>query len=112
MGPERRRKARQINDLETGKQLIAAKAALPHGQFSYLIYNELPFSDSTVDRLMVIARHPVLSNSAHARNLPNHWTTLAELSRLPPKKVAAYIKDGTISPRWSAARPNHWSCES
>jgi hypothetical protein len=83
--------------VETGKQLNAAKDDLPHGEFSYMIYNELPFSDSTAERLMAIARHKVLSKSAHVRHLPAHWSTLYELSRLPAKKVAALIKDGTIS---------------
>jgi hypothetical protein len=85
--------------VETGKQLLEAKDDLSYGDFTQMIYNELPFSGSTADRLMKIAKHKVLSQSDHARNLPAHWTTLYELSRLPAKKVLALIEDGTISPK-------------
>ena len=84
--------------VETGKQLLAAQDDIPYGQFTHMLYNELPFSGSTAERLMAIAKHKVLSHSAHARSLPAHWTTLAELARLPDKKVLAFIEDGSISP--------------
>jgi hypothetical protein len=85
--------------VETGKQLIVAKDDIPYGEFHYMIHNELPFSGSTAERLMAIARHKILSQSAQARNLPAHWTTLAELSRLPPRRVVTLINDGSISPK-------------
>jgi hypothetical protein len=85
--------------IETGKQLNAAKADLPHGEFHYLVCNETPFHWSTADRLMAIARHPVLANFAHAQSLPSAWTTLYELSRLRPKRLLALIKDSTVSAR-------------
>jgi hypothetical protein len=85
--------------IETGKQLNAAKADLPHGEFQYLVHNETPFHWSTADRLMAISRHEVLSNFAHAQSLPAHWSTLYELSRLRPKRLLALIKDHTVSAR-------------
>ena len=84
--------------IETGKQLIAAKDDLGHGGFHELAPNGTRFGWATADRLMAIARHSVLSNSAHAQSLPAHWTTLYELSRLRAKRLLALIQDGTIHP--------------
>jgi hypothetical protein len=85
--------------VETGKHLSAAKADLPHGEFHNLIYNKVSFGWTTADRLMAIARHPVLANFAAAQSLPASWTTLYELSRLRPKRLLALIKDRTVTPK-------------
>jgi Protein of unknown function (DUF3102) len=52
--------------LETGRLLIEAKAALKHGEFKSMVQLKLPFNPGTAQRLMAIARHPVISNAAHA----------------------------------------------
>jgi hypothetical protein len=46
---------------------------------------------------MKIAKHPVLSNAAHAPFLPSSWSTLYELTKLPTKKLEAKLEDGTIT---------------
>ena len=45
-----------------GKQLLEAKATLPHGDFIKMCRRDLPFRERQAQRLMQIARHPVLSN--------------------------------------------------
>ena len=82
--------------VQTGRQLIRAKRALGAGAFLHMIETELPFSDRTAERLMAIARHPVLSDSTHASNLPPSWTTLYELSRLPAGKLRKLIEQERI----------------
>jgi hypothetical protein len=76
----------------------AAKRALPHGEFERMIEGSLPLSASTAQRLMSIARNPVLSDPAHVQLLPPCWGTLYVLSRWPPKFLLAMIADGTIGP--------------
>jgi Protein of unknown function (DUF3102) len=82
--------------VETGRELIEAKRALGPGAFMHMIETELPFSDRTAERLMAIARHPVLSDSTHASNLPPSWTTLYELSRLPAGKLRKLIEQERV----------------
>jgi hypothetical protein len=84
--------------LEVGRLLIAAKEALPHGQFGPMIKSELPFTESTAQRLMTIAADQRLSNPAHVQHLPPSWGTLYELTKLPDDEFEAKISDGTIRP--------------
>jgi hypothetical protein len=84
--------------VETGRQLIEAKRALDYGKFLDMIENDLPFSASTAERLMAIAKNTVLSDSAHAPKLPPSWTTLYELTKLPAQKLRSLIKNGSVHP--------------
>ena len=58
----------------------------------------LPFSQSTANRLMKIADHPVISNSAHWPNLPASWRTLYEISKHDPETVEDLLEAGKIKP--------------
>jgi hypothetical protein len=91
------------NIIDTGRLLIAAKDELKHGSFETMVQSELPFGPDTAQRLMVIARHPILSNAAHAPLLPPSWMTLYELTKLDDKlgdgTLQKKIKDGSITPR-------------
>jgi hypothetical protein len=87
-----------------GHQLLAAKAALPHGEFGRLFVEDrdpvatpLPFSQTVAERLMAIARHPVISKSANSPNLPGEWTTLHVLAKLPDAKLRWFLDAGAIS---------------
>lgn len=88
-----------------GHQLIAAKEACEHGEFMRLfkgsdnaVPSPVPFTLNTAERLMRVARHSVLSNSAHVQTLPQSWGTLYELSKLPDSHVLEGIKAGHITP--------------
>ena len=54
-----------------------------------MVRDDLPFGEDTAERLMAIVRHPVISNSAYARNLPAPWMTLYELTRSDPCRVSS-----------------------
>lgn len=84
--------------LETGRNLTHAKGGLEHGEWMQMTKSELPFSHSTANRLMAIAENPILSNCAHARNLPTSWMTLSELTKLEPKLLEKKIEAGEINP--------------
>jgi len=87
--------------LETGRLLIQAKAALPHGGFEIMVRDKLPFSKRTAERFIAIAENPQLSKATHASHLPASWTTLYELSRWSSEELAlglkhsAFINPGT-----------------
>ena len=83
---------------ETGRLLIEAKTALPHGDFGKMIEADLPFSAQSANKLMAIARDPKLSNPAHVRELPASWGTLYELTKLDTETFERRIKEGTIRP--------------
>jgi len=85
--------------LQTGEWILDAKNDLPHGEFEHMVQTKLAFGPSTARKLMTIARHPVLSNRAHAHVLPCSWDTLYQLAtKLPPEVLEAKIVDGVITP--------------
>jgi Protein of unknown function (DUF3102) len=86
------------NIIETGRLIAQAKNGLQHGEFMAMVETDLPFKVHTADRLMAIAANPVLSNCAHALNLPPSWMTLYQLTRLPERVLEEKIADGTINP--------------
>jgi hypothetical protein len=81
----------------TGTLLNEAKANVDHGDWLKLV-EELPFGEDTAQRLMAIARHPVISNTEHVRDLPPSWGTLYQLTRLPDDVLLARIEDHSIHP--------------
>lgn len=87
-----------------GRQLIAAKAACEHGEFLRLfkgdnaVTDPLPFTVNTAERLMAVARHPILSDSAHVQTLPQSWGTLYELTKVPDADLMAAIAARRITP--------------
>lgn len=80
----------------TGKLLITAKSVLDHGQMQQ-VYDALPFSARTGQRLAKIAAHPVLSNATHVSHLPASWGTLAELAKIDPLTLTDYINTGVVT---------------
>jgi hypothetical protein len=90
-----RRTAESI--IETGQLLLQCKAEMP-GHFMKIVRNHLDFGLDTAERLMAIARHPVLADSAVLRTLPRSYVTLATLAKLPEERVRALIEDRTITP--------------
>jgi hypothetical protein len=85
--------------IETGRLLNEAKRELPHGSFMEMIDHRLPFTPGTAERLMFIARNPIISDSAHGPNLPPSWHTLYVLAKLPPENLRAKIESGAIHPK-------------
>ena len=95
--------------LETGRHLIQAKEALPHGAFEIMVKVQLPFGARMAQMLMAIARSPVgqieqdssrylLSNANHGAFLPQHWRTLYDLSKLNQEELEAAFSRRLIKP--------------
>src|SRR5262245_54632011 len=76
------------NVIKAGKWLLKAEVELKkRGEFTRMIELDLPFGERVAQRLMAIARHPVLSDPTHESGLPRSYITLYELSKLPPPEV-------------------------
>lgn len=83
--------------VDVGKMLIAAKADLPHGEFTIMAEQDLPFKDiSTAQRLMKVANDSRLTNAAHVQLLPSSWGTLYELTKLDDDTWALALDRGLI----------------
>jgi len=63
----------------------------------------LPFGERTAQRLMLVARHPDLSDPTHGSHLPASWRTLDVLAQLPPGEVDRRIEAGEITPELDRA---------
>jgi len=89
--------------IETGNLLAQAKKDLEHGEWLPMIESDLPFETKTAQRLMIIARHPLIGNGAHAHHLPASWMTLYELTKMDKKlgegALEKRISDGKITPK-------------
>lgn len=85
--------------VETGRELIAAKESLRHGEWGRMFEDGLvPFGERSAQRLMGIASHVVLSNPTHVSFLPPSWGTLYELTKVPELDLKRALSDGTITP--------------
>jgi hypothetical protein len=78
---------------------------LKHGEWEQLfqgnpqaVSNPIPISVNTAQRLMAIARHPILSNPAHSQRLPRSWTTLYELTKVDAATLRESLGNGRIHP--------------
>ena len=60
--------------------------------------NKLPFREDTASRLIRIAEHPRLSDSATWRNLPLSYRALSELARLSTNAFDEGVKSRLIYP--------------
>jgi hypothetical protein len=80
-----------------GRELIAAKAELPHGGFGPLLA-ELELSRTTAQRFMRVAQHPAIANAARVPHLPAAIGTLDVLARLDEDELTGVIEAGEIGP--------------
>lgn len=94
--------ARSVDGIvAAGRELEAAKADLGHGNWLRMLEAHLPFSKSTAEYLMSIARNEALANSHHGGNLPASWRTLGELARIPAEQLEEAIEAGDVQPDMS-----------
>jgi Protein of unknown function (DUF3102) len=81
--------------IEAGRLLIEARERLDDGEWLKLV-DEIPFSSRTAQRLMAIARNPIVTT--HVSRLPPSWGTLYEMTRMPPATLREAIEAGKINP--------------
>lgn len=84
--------------IETGRLLVEAKDALPHGEFLSMVESDLPFSKQTAQQLMTIARDPRIQKHDSVMLLPPSWITLYELTQLDDDTFRRAVTAGVIRP--------------
>lgn len=88
--------------LAAGRELIQAKASLPHGSFGPLL-DTLGLQRQHAYRFMRVASHPVLSDVSPGIHLPSSVTVLDELTRWPDDELADALESGEIGPSTTRA---------
>jgi hypothetical protein len=61
--------------IQTGRELMAAKGRLEHGEWLKMIAGELPFQKRIAQYLMAIARDPFLQKRSNASLLPPDYAS-------------------------------------
>jgi hypothetical protein len=85
--------------IEVGRLLSKAKADLAHGEWGRIFDERLiPVSHRTANFYMVVASHPLVSNSKNFSNLPATVSTLYKLTKLPEPTLKHALADGLITP--------------
>ncbi len=83
--------------VKAGELLIRAKADLPHGQWGSMFENgKLSFSLRTAEILIQIARHATLRDPKYSSHLPQSWSVLHVLAKLPGEIIEREIGAGAI----------------
>jgi hypothetical protein len=87
--------------IATGHLLIRAHDDLIsiHGAWASMVRNDLPFGHATAQKLMAIARHPVLADYSHGNRLPASWTTLYQLALIDPSILNQLITSRQVNAR-------------
>lgn len=85
------------NIIAAGQELLAAKEALPHGQFGPLLA-ELGLSRQMANRFMRVATNDVIVNRSLVGGLPASVSVLDVLTQLDDDVLVEAIGDGRVSP--------------
>jgi len=84
--------------VEMGRALVEAKAALAHGEFTAMVEVDLGWNLSAAERLMAIARHPVISNPATLPSLPSGREVIYQLTQVSERTLTDAIREGAVHP--------------
>jgi N6-adenosine-specific RNA methylase IME4 len=79
-----------------GRQLMADKEELPHGEFQQMVRDDLEFSPMTARMIMIVTRSERLQNVISDNVLPGSYNTLYLLTRLDDRTFGKLLRDGTI----------------
>lgn len=81
-----------------GDGLIAAKAEVPHREFREMLEKDAKFTPRTAQRHIAIVSDQRLVKATRVSELPPHWGTLYELTKLDDLSFKKLVDDGTICP--------------
>jgi hypothetical protein len=90
--------------IDIGNMLIESKDAVKHGEWLDLL-GKLDFDKRTAQKLMEIARDERLAKASTLTLLPQHWTTLYELTRLGDDEFERALSVGGITKQTKPRKP-------
>lgn len=82
--------------MEMGKYLAGVRPNLTRPQMADMARAELGIDISTVDKVIKISHHPILSNPENYNKLPQGWGTLYELRFLPENVLVENMNAGKL----------------
>lgn len=82
--------------IAVGKYLTKRRAEMRYKDFVQLVSTELGGSDSSANKLMAIAAHPIISDPRYADKLPKRWALLYELQLCPTDKIVEALQNGSL----------------
>ena len=83
--------------IEIGVELIQAKRNHP-GRFMKWVEDEMPWGIDKAEKVMALARAFATAPPAFMDSLPQAWTALYDLSRVPVAVLHRAIDEGTVTP--------------
>ncbi len=83
--------------MDIGAELLAAKVEHP-GRFMEWVSTALPCGIDKAERLMAVTRAFATTEPEMRSALPNAYSTLFELSRLPAERLQRAIEAGQVTP--------------
>jgi hypothetical protein len=90
---------------EMGRAFAEAKEKLHHGGWLRMfrdhperVAKPVWCAQSTARMLMAIAAHPILADRHHGNDLPPHWRTLYELTKVEAPRLLEAIRRGDVHP--------------
>ena len=97
-----RRSATEL--IEAGKQLIAAKQALPHGEWQKMFDQRIiGLNLREAQRLMEVAGHPVFAKANNCSFLPPSAQALSALAKVDPATLEKALESGEITSQTTIA---------
>jgi Protein of unknown function (DUF3102) len=94
--------------IDAGQHLAQAKEQVGHGGWSEWLKDRLAMNPQAAQRLMAVARNPVLSNASHATFLPASSYALYVLSRASDGQLTKAIEAGVITPDMERRDAEKW----
>lgn len=83
--------------IAVGRYLARKRQEVGHKAFRDVVERELGGSESSANKLMAIAAHPIISDPRYAEKLPQKWALLYELQLLPDDKLLAALQNGSLA---------------
>lgn len=83
--------------IQTGRDLVQAKAELSHGDYEAMCREDIDFSPEMARGLRGIAEHPEIGKAKGPTDLPPSWSVLASLSELNEGEFKWAKERGLIS---------------
>lgn len=82
--------------IETGRKLKQMKKDYNNEELAKKVYAELGISIHSINKVISISEHPIISDPKNASRLPASWALLYEIKFLPDDLLLQKIKEDTL----------------
>lgn len=82
--------------IDMGKHLAELKPTMSGEELARKVYADYGINHSSIDKIIRISQHPILSNPENADKLPNSWALLYEMRFLPDELLLEKLNNGEL----------------